>query len=287
MQRLITELRRLYLLQNQAYAVQDQEGDSYHPEGALSQAVLERHLLGEQTVALDLVSDAGQTRALVIDFDGAADRSGAQQWTTLCTVANALQAQLDLPAPAVSISGRKGYGLWLSLETPIPLAQAWQFLRLLHQAYFPDVEAMDCGAGGNTTSRCIAELPPFLDRVSGKWAAFINPGMGASFAEDPGLEMAPPWGAQAAFLAGLQSISGKQFEQALSRLGQLCGLTDAAMAGAPDLAGTPVKSTTTSTTATASPVAAGLLLKDASIEDVVKFLHAKNIEPTFRYLITG
>lgn len=283
MQRLITELRRLFLLQNQAYAVQGQEDDSYHPAGALSQAVLERHLLGEQTVALDLVSDAGQTRALVIDFDGVAERSGAQQWAMLCTVANGLQAQLGLPAPAVSISGRKGYGLWLSLETPIPLAQAWQFLRLLHQAYFPDIEKTICDAGGNTTSRCIAELPPFLDRVSGKWAAFINPGMGASFAEDPGLEMAPPWGAQAAFLAGLHSISSKQFEQALSQLGQLCGVTDAAMAGAPELAGTPAAATTT--IAVASSVTDGLLLKDASIEDVVKFLHAKNIEPTFRYLI--
>jgi hypothetical protein len=29
----------------------------------------------------------------------------------------------------------------------------------------------------------------------------------------------------------------------------------------------------------------GLLLKDATLEDIVQFLHAKNIEPTFRHLI--
>lgn len=30
---------------------------------------------------------------------------------------------------------------------------------------------------------------------------------------------------------------------------------------------------------------AGLLLKDASLEDIVKLLHSRNIEPTFRHLI--
>jgi hypothetical protein len=29
----------------------------------------------------------------------------------------------------------------------------------------------------------------------------------------------------------------------------------------------------------------GLLLKDATLEDIVRFLHSKNIEPTFRHLI--
>jgi hypothetical protein len=28
----------------------------------------------------------------------------------------------------------------------------------------------------------------------------------------------------------------------------------------------------------------GLLLKDATLEDIVRHLHAKNIEPTFRFL---
>ena len=274
MQRLISELQRLYLLENQAYAIQSAEGDGYHPAGTLSQAVQEQHLLGERTVALDLVTGTGLTRALVIDFDGAADGSGALQWTTLCTVANALQAELGLPAPAVSISGRKGYGLWLSFEAPIPVVQVRQFLRMLRQVYFPDIANTVHGTDNSAAERATAELPPFLDQVSGKWAAFINPGMGASFADDPGLEMAPPWGAQAAFLAGLQSISSRQFDQAMSRLRQLSGETDGAMVCAP-----------ASMPATAAPVSDGLLLKDATIEDVVKFLHGKNIEPTFRYLI--
>lgn len=31
--------------------------------------------------------------------------------------------------------------------------------------------------------------------------------------------------------------------------------------------------------------ASGLLLKDASLEDIIEFLHCKNIEPTFRHLL--
>ena len=284
MQRLISELRRLYLLENQTYAVQNREGGNGDPAGALLPAVLEQHLLGEQTVALDLVTSAGQTRALVIDFDGAADGSGARQWTTLCTVANALQTELGLPAPAVTISGRKGYSLWLSLETPMPAPEVRQFLRMLRLVYVPEIVSTDDDAA-KCAIRAVAELPPFLDRISGKWAAFINPGMGASFAEDPGLEMAPPWGAQAAFLAGLQSISIRQFGQALLRLEQLCGVTNNVMASAPDSTAKP--SGSVSVPATAAAPAGGMLLKDASIDDVVKFLHERNIEPTFRYLIPG
>lgn len=43
--------------------------------------------------------------------------------------------------------------------------------------------------------------------------------------------------------------------------------------------------TDTSPVSDTRPAYAELLLKDASIEDVVKFLHSKNIEPTFRHLL--
>jgi hypothetical protein len=32
-----------------------------------------------------------------------------------------------------------------------------------------------------------------------------------------------------------------------------------------------------------TPAPKGLLLKDATLEDIVRHLHAKNIEPTFRF----
>ncbi len=171
-------------------------------------------------------------------------------WPLLCTVANALQTELALPAPAVSISGKRGFRLWLSFEAPVDTDMARQFLTALHQAYFPDV-ALDAAAP--------AELPPFQHQESGLWAAFINPGLGASFADESGLEMAPPLAAQAALLESVHSISAAQLQHALRQL---------APSAAP-----------------AASASQGLLLKDATLEEIVRHLHTLNIEPTFRHLI--
>jgi hypothetical protein len=232
MQKLIDELTRLYLLDGQQYQGQ-----------ALTPALLEQHLRGTANVALPLVAESGLTRTIVLHFDGAQAGKGEQQWEALCAVANALQNELDLPAPAVSISGLDGYALWLSLATPVPAAQARRFAALLGAFHADGPEA----------------LPPCLNPASGKWAAFIHPGMGSSFADEPGLEMAPPAAAQAAFLESLASISATQFARALATLEQGHGET--------------------------APAPQGLLLKDATLDDIVKFLHDKDIEPTFRYLI--
>ena len=246
MQKLLSELSRLYL-----------------PAGAVAPAALAEHMLGTTTLAIKLVSDSGMTRALMIPFRKAKSGAEDQHWTQLCALANALQADLGLPAPAVSISGADGYGLWLSFEDPLPSSEAQRFLALLGQAYFPDT-AVDPGAVDAPV-----ELPPCLNQASGKWAAFIHPGMGASFADESGLEMAPPMAGQLAFLEGLHSISEDQFRHALEVLQPSHGQAAVARA-AP---------------AARAAAADGLLLKDATLEDIVQFLHAKNIEPTFRHLI--
>lgn len=246
MQKLISELTRLYL-----------SADSMSPEA------LEQHMLGHTSLAVDLTNDDGLTRAMVIPFHKIGNSEEAQHWSRLCAVANALQVKLGFPAPAVSISGASGFGLWLSLESPVPVATAQEFLELLRRAYFPDMEI-----GPDAVSAPV-ELPPCRNQGTGKWAAFIHPGMGASFADESGLEMAPPLAGQAAFLEGLQSISEAQFFGALNILRQSHG--SAAMASAPALERT--------------VAANGLLLRDATLEDIVRFLHSKNIEPTFRHLI--
>jgi hypothetical protein len=184
-----------------------------------------------------------------------------QHWSLLCAVANALQAELGFPAPAVSVSAVDGYALWLSLEVPVPEAQARAFLELLRTAYFPEIDLGVDAVGG------LVELPPCLHQATGKWAAFIHPGMGASFADESGLEMAPPFAGQSAFLEGLYCITAAQFQHALNILKH----ADGAATMAP---------------ASVRPVTQeGLLLKDATLEDIVQFLHSKQIEPTFRHLI--
>lgn len=248
MQKLISELSRLYL-----------------PAGTVATEALTQHILGQSTIETTLAGADGRVRAMLIPFDKTSGSEPAQHWTRLCAVANALQAQLGFPAPAVSISGANGYGLWLSLEAPVAVAQAQAFLGLLRQAYFPEV------ALGADAASAPVELPPCLNQRTGKWSAFIHPGMGASFADDAGLDMAPPLAGQVAFLEGLQRIGETQFLRALDILQQPHIAPPAASAPAPEGAAT----------------MDGLLLKDATLEDIVRFLHAKNIEPTFRHVIPG
>lgn len=251
MQKLISEIKRLYLTDGQRYREQDDAAPT-----PLTTSVFEQHLLGVRAISLELVTQQGLTRALVIDFDAADAGNGEQHWRDLCIVANALQEQLKLPAPAVSITGRSGYALWLSLADAVPEADAREFLCLLRKTYLPETARRP-----DDWPRRWAEPPP-CRQANGKWAAFIHPSMGASFADDPGLEMAPPISAQVGFLEGLHSMEPAQFAQALQSLRQEQGVPAPA----------------------AAPSAAGLLLRDATIEDIVRHLHSKNIEPTFRHI---
>lgn len=247
MQKLISELTRLYL-----------------PEGSLSPALLEQRLTGAASLGVNLATADGLTRTMLIAFPKMAGSEDAH-WTDLCTVANAMQVQLGLPAPAVSISGTDSFGLWLSLAEPLSTARIQQFLDLLCDAYFPRVDGRP-DAGGAPVA-----LPPCLHQDSGKWAAFIHPGLGASFCDEAGLEMAPPSAGQAALLESLQSITADQFLRAMN----LLQVSDSAPAERAAPGSQPV----------VAPALPGLLLSDASLEDIVRHLHEKNIEPTFRHVI--
>jgi hypothetical protein len=83
--------------------------------------------------------------------------------------------------------------------------------------------------------------------------------------------MAPPAAGQVAFLEGLQGIAADQFRAALDRLAPPSPASVVAPAPAP--APAPVRSDDR------------LLLRDATLDDIVRFLHARGIEPTFRFLV--
>jgi len=234
MEKLFAQLARLYLMPGPPHTGQDAHG------------------------RVPLVSDDGLSRAVVIDFPKLRGSEPDQHWQNLCTVANTLQERFGYPAPAVSIDGATGYRLWLSLAEPTPEGDVRRFVAMLRERHFPDLEL--------AISEQV-QLPPALNTTSGKWAAFIHPGMGASFAEEAGLEIEPPVHAQLAFLEGLESIDKATFLDALVSLKQ-----NDAMAEAPPAA---------------PPLAAELLLKDATLEDIVRHLHAMHIEPTFRHLLPG
>ncbi|WP_219117632.1 hypothetical protein [Janthinobacterium sp. UMAB-56] len=265
MHKLISELTRLYLLDEQQLYLE--AGGGAQP---LTPAVLARHLSGEHTVPVQLLQDRGHgglTRALVLEFGGKG--GGEAHWSALCAIANAVQHELDLPAPAVSISGT-AFQLWLSLATPVPAGQARQFVQLLRTTFLPASTDILAAAPPDYVEQ--VALPPCL-QPSGKWAAFIHPSMGAAFVDEPGLDMPPPPAAQLGFLESLRSINPAQFAQALAKLQGHAGLVEPAPAPVP-VAAPPVASPAT---------APGLLLQDANLEDIVRWLHARNIEPTFRH----
>lgn len=266
MHKLISELMRLYL-----------------PIGALTPELLAQHLQGEQNVPVSLTGTDGLTRAMMIPFRKSKGSHGDAHWTELCEVANLLQERLGLPPPAVSISGGDAYYLWLSLETPVPAAQAQAFLERLRDAYFPATELAP-----DAVLAPVA-LPPCLHPRTGKWAAFIHPGMGASFADEPGLEMMPPASGQAGFLENLESIDEAQFAHALALLQPQGDAPQASLALVPAPHAPTVDFALAHTQAVDAPAggrpADGLLLKDATLEDIVRHLHARDIEPTFRHLL--
>jgi hypothetical protein len=280
MEKLIAELTRLYLA----------------PE-TVTREVLAAHIAGKTTLAIKLTTADGLIRALAIPFRKVFGDGESGHWDRLCVVANALQAELGLPAPAVSIDGASAYRLWLSLETPVPAAEAQDFLELLRQSYFPQTEVAPDAATAPVY------LPPCLNPRSGKWAAFIHPGMGASFAEESGLEMAPPLAGQVGFLESLDSIDEMQFREALRKLEQRRAPAPApaqapapsstepassaaadALAAEPHNPPAPPRQARTQAKASSAAPADGLLLKDATLEDIVRHLQERNIEPTFRFL---
>ena len=253
MEKLIAELKRLYL-----------------PAYTTSPDALARHLLGQASVPADLATLDGRVRALAIPFVRAKGEHGEQHWQRLCDVANGVQADLGLPAPAVSIDGADGYRLWLSLAAPVPAEQARRFVDALRDRYCPEMHLPADVVGAQVA------LPPTLHPRTGKWAAFIHPGMGGSFADDPGLEMAPPLAGQLGFLENVESIAVQDFAQALERLAPGRGGQAEAPAAPAANDAAPARDTT---------FPGNLLLRDATLEDIVRFLHAQGIEPTFRHVL--
>ena len=194
MHKLTTQLQRLYFLPEQPGLCQNLEAEG-----------------GEANHAFQPVSADGRVRTLCIKFT----RSG--NWEALAQLHQALQEELDLPAPAISVSGDKGFRLWLSLAQPVPVAQARHFLAALRYRYLADLPPANLEFVPGAEPASIT-LVPALNAATGKWSAFIDPSLGSMFIDEAGLEMAPNLERQADLLAALKSIDAAAFQRALEQL---------------------------------------------------------------------
>ncbi|HET7776072.1 MAG TPA: hypothetical protein VFK74_06870 [Azospira sp.] len=240
--RLIDQLQRLYCLPQQSGHVLPPGAAITAPARRLAAANLERGPAGEAAIALHLTTPEGSARALVIEFARSA------HWPQAAALYQALTEELELPAPAVAVGGPAGYQLWLSLDKPQPLAAVQAFLQALVRKYLADVPAAarrcypdDSGEGNDCP-----QLPPARLANEG-WSAFIDPTMGAMFADETWLPMAPNADKQADMLAALHSIKTTDFQRALARLQ---AESAAAMAAEP-----PAKPFSGQPAATAAPLA--------------------------------
>ena len=159
---------------------------------------------------LELIGPDGQVRAMLIRVARATD------WAAVATLWEGLQDALELPAPALSVSGEGGYAVWLSLATPVPATEARAFLHGLRDRFLAGLSADALALLPDAVPESAALKPvPALEPASGRWSAFIDPEMGSLFVDEPGLAMAPNPDRQADLLAGLESIQAADFRRVL------------------------------------------------------------------------
>ena len=164
-----------------------------------------------------LIAPDGRVRAMVLELARPAD------WPLLSTLWRGVQTDLELPAPAIAVSGVDGYQLWFSLAEPVTATQALAFLEALRSRYLSLVApgrlsmmpSVDAASPGNIQH---ALLVPALQPATGQWSAFVAPDLAAIFAEEPWLDLPPNPEAQAKVLARLECIKPAVFQTALALL---------------------------------------------------------------------
>lgn len=212
--RLQAELRRLYL--------PNLAGTAHSSATGTAPATGSPHPAPEEAPLIDA---RGQVPAMVLALARPAD------WPALSAVWHGVQADLDLPAPAIAVAGADGYQLWFSLAEPVPAAQAAAFLDALRRRYLGDIKVSRVGllpaAAGSPQQTVHARPVPAMLPDNGHWSAFVTADLAPVFDDEPWLDSPPNPGGQADLLSRLKSIPVADFEQALQRLLPAPQLADA------------------------------------------------------------
>lgn len=196
------------------------------------------HRLYEPDEADGLIGADGRVRALVLALGRPAD------WSALVRVWQGVQADLQLPAPAIVVSGTDSYQLWFSLAEPVAVEPAQGFLDGLRVRYLGDIAARridllpatDAAAASGIRH---AHAVPAPHEPDGVWSAFVAPDLAPMFADSPWLDLPPNREGQAELLARCRSISPADFRAALEQL-QPAGT--AAVPATPMVAVAPIRS---------------------------------------------
>ena len=167
----------------------------------------------EDAQTSSLVDARGRVRALVMEVVQPAG------WDVLSRVWQGVQAELELPAPAIAVSGTDGLQLWFSLEASIDVARAHAFLDALRTRFLADVPAKRVRLMPDASQPARhAALVPALQASGDTWSAYVAPDLAGVFSDAPWLDVEPGEEGQAALLRGLHAIKPPAFADALARL---------------------------------------------------------------------
>lgn len=160
---------------------------------------------------------ADAVKAMVLELARPAD------WSVLSTVWRAVQSELELPAPAIAISGRDGLQLWFSVVQPVRSSEAADFLAALRQQYLAAIPDSRVGLYPSHTSLAAgnaepARAVPAVDAHTGHWSAFVSSDLASVFGDEPWLDIPPNRDQQADILSRLSPITLPQWQEALVRL---------------------------------------------------------------------
>ena len=159
----------------------------------------------------------GRTRALLLEV-----RSPGG-WRELSQAWRDVQADLQLPAPAIAVSGRDGLQLWFSLAEPTDEPRAMAFLEGLRRRYLgglpaPLVRMVPVPAALDPAAPQAVPLPPH--RVaSDRWSVFVAHDLASLFEDERWLDQPADVDAQSDLLCRLETTKPGAFTQALSLLG--------------------------------------------------------------------
>ena len=165
-----------------------------------------------------LIDTSGRVRAMVMELARPVD------WEALSRVWHGVQVELELPAPAIAVSGIDGLQLWFSLAEPIAVAQAHAFLEGLRQRFLADIESsrvrlMPASSASALRQDLHAARVPARQEDSGNWSAFLAPDLVPIFAESPWLDIPPNEEGQATLLRSIEVMTPSAFEAACAKLG--------------------------------------------------------------------
>ena len=151
-------------------------------------------------------------RALVLEV------TGAGAWNELARAWQGVQADLQLPAPGIAVSGSDGYQLWFSLAEPVPPGQALAFLDALKKRYLGEVPAGRIRTSPAATPGAKTPRVPPVQVAEGRWSAFVTVDLAAVFADEHWLDLPPTSDAQADVLARLRCTPPAELLRAVERL---------------------------------------------------------------------